>query len=145
MPPGQVAPPGAPAPRKGRSNVVGALLALAGAVALVAGVFLPWIRTRLEVLSGWDAFIDAKTVLGLAVATAVVGVLLLAGVRHLVLRLLLIVLGVAAVTIAVVDILSVMNDPPEDLNAAIGAGLVVVPIAGVLIVVSGLIARHAPR
>lgn len=129
---------------KKKSNVFSALLAFVGAILMVAGVFAPWVRTVVSSgISGWDSSDDAKVVVGIAVATLLVGVMLVAGVRGILLKLLLVGLGIAGIVLAVVNILSVNNDLPEVLNAQIGVGLVLVPVGGFLVFLSGLISRRS--
>ena len=124
---------------KKKKNTFGALLAFLGAIGLVAGVFLPWVRTNVDAgISGWNSSDDAKAVLGLAVAALLMGVAVIAGARNILIRLILIGLGIAAIVIAVVDIGSIGSDLPDALNAKFGAGLIVVPVAGVLLLLSGL-------
>jgi hypothetical protein len=117
------------------------IIALAGAVLLVVGVFTPWVRTSDEVTNGFSASTDAKVLLGVGIVGVILGALLVAGVRHIVVRLALVVLGVVTLVYSVVDILSVIGSDNE--TAAIGVGLVLVPIAGVLLAVAGALAKHA--
>ena len=67
-----VARAAAPAVRRGRpakkkGNVPGALLAFLGAILLVVGSFTQWVRTNVETITGWEASVDGKVVVGLAV------------------------------------------------------------------------------
>jgi len=133
---------GSASPSSRPNNLPAGLLALLGGLLLIAGVFGQWVRTTAETFSGWSASPDAKVVLALGIAALVVGGLLLAGVRHVALRFVLIALGVAALVYAVVDMLSVGNDVAESLNPAIGWGLFLLPVGGVILVVAGLLARH---
>ncbi len=136
---------GSPASSRERSNLPAGLLALLGGVLLCVGVFGQWVRTNAETFNGWSASPDAKVVLGLGIAALIVGGLLLAGVRHVALRFVLIALGVAALVYAVVDMLSVGSDVAGSLNPAIGWGLFLLPVGGLALIASGLLARHARR
>ncbi len=117
------------------------IIALAGAVLLIVGVFTPWVRTSDEVTNGFSASDDAKVLLGVGIVALALGALLVAGVRHIILRLGLVVLGVVTLVYSVVDIVSVTGSDND--TAAIGIGLILVPIAGVLLCLSGALAKHA--
>ncbi|MBV9952224.1 MAG: zinc-ribbon domain-containing protein [Acidimicrobiia bacterium] len=130
----------APAPARKKGNVLGGLLAFVGAILLVAGSFTQWLRTNVKTYSGWDVSVDGKVVIGLAVVAVIVGFLLIAGVRNIVLRLALVALGVWAIVIAIVDIVDVGNQP-DALQPAIGVGLVLVAIAGAVLLLGGLVTR----
>jgi hypothetical protein len=130
----------APVAAKKKGNVLGGLLAFIGAILLVAGAFTQWLRTNIETYTGWDISVDGKVVVGLAVVALIVGLMLIAGVRNIVLRLALLALGVWAVVIAIVDIVDVGNQP-DSLEPAIGVGLVLVAIAGVVLLLAGLVTR----
>jgi hypothetical protein len=136
----QVAYGAAPAAAKKKGNVLGGLLAFIGAVLLVAGAFTQWLRTNIETYTGWDISVDGKVVVGLAVVALLIGLVLIAGVRNIVLRLALLALGVWAIVIAIVDIVDVGNQP-DSLEPAIGIGLVLVAIAGVVLLLAGLVTR----
>ena len=136
---------GAPPQKKKKGGTFSALLAFVGAILLVVAAFTPWVRTNVEVLNGWSSSNDAKTVVGLAVFTLLLGIAVLAGARHIIMRLALIGVAIAAVVIAIVNILSVSNDLPASLNAEFGIGLVLLPIAGVIILWSGLFVPRSKR
>jgi hypothetical protein len=136
----QVAYGAAPAAAKKKGNVLGGLLAFIGAVLLVAGAFTQWLRSNIETYTGWDISVDGKVVVGLAVVALLIGLVLIAGVRNIVLRLALLALGVWAIVIAIVDIVDVGNQP-DSLEPAIGIGLVLVAIAGVVLLLAGLVTR----
>jgi hypothetical protein len=129
----------APAARK-KGNAFGGLLAFLGAILLIAGAFTQWLRTNIETYTGWDVSVDGKVVVGLAVVSVLIGLVLIAGVRNIVLRLALLALGVWAIVIAIVDIVDVGNQP-DSLEPAIGIGLVLVAIAGVILLLAGLVTR----
>jgi hypothetical protein len=128
------------APAKKKGNVLGGLLAFAGAILLVAGAFTQWLRTNIKTYTGWDVSVDGKVVIGIAVVAVIVGLMLIAGVRNIVLRLALLALGVWALVIAIVDIVDVGNQP-DSLEPAIGVGLVLVAIAGGVLLLAGLVTR----
>jgi hypothetical protein len=136
----QVAYGAAPVAARKKGNVLGGLLAFIGAVLLVAGAFTQWLRTNIETYTGWDISVDGKVVVGLAVVALLIGLLLIAGVRNIVLRLALLALGVWAIVIAIVDIVDVGNQA-DSLQPAIGVGLVLVAIAGVVLLLAGLVTR----
>ncbi len=122
-----------------RSNLPGGLVALLGAVLVVVGVFLPWMEVGDEAVSGWRASDDAKVLLALAGAVTVAAALIIGGARSLVLRIGLVVVGLATVVLGLVDVLSV-GDQPGDVSH--GPGLIVVLVGGVLVVVAALLTRH---
>jgi hypothetical protein len=127
-----------PAQKKG--NALGGLLAFLGALLLVTGSFTQWVRTNVETIIGWNASVDGKVVVGLAVVALLVGMVLVAGVRNIVPRLALLALGVWAIVIAVVDIIDVGNQD-DALEPAIGIGLVLVAAAGAILLLAGLVTR----
>lgn len=129
----------APPKAKG-GNLVPGIIALAGAVLLVVGVFTPWVRTSDEVTNGFSASDDAKVLLAVGIVALALGAVLVAGVRHILLRSALVVLGVVTLVYSVVDILSVTGSDNE--TAAIGVGLILVPIAGVLLCLAGALTKH---
>lgn len=135
------AQPGAyAAPPKKKGNALGGILAFLGAILLVVGSFTQWVRTNVETIIGWEASVDGKVVVGLAVVALLVGLVLIAGVRNIVPRLALLAVGVWAIVIAVVDIIDV-NNQADSLEPAIGIGLVLVAVAGVVLLLAGLVTR----
>jgi hypothetical protein len=132
-----------PAAKK-KGNALGGLLALLGAVLLVAGAFTQWVRTNQETLSGWDASTDGKVVVGLAVVALLIGLVLVAGIRNIVPKLLLLALGVWAIAIAIVDGLDVGN-LEDNLEPAIGIGIILVAVAGVVLLLAGLVTRSSSK
>ena len=99
-------------------------------------------RTNVETVTGWEASVDGKVVVGLAVIALLIGLALIAGVRSIVLRLALLALGVWAIVIAIVDIIDVGNQL-DSLEPAAGVGLYLVGAAGVVLLLAGL--GHAAR
>jgi hypothetical protein len=130
----------AAAPVKKKGNAFGGLLAFLGAILLVIGAFTQWLRTNIETYIGWEVSVDGKVVVGLAVAALLVGLVLVAGVRNIVPRLALLAIGVWAIVIAIVDIIDVGNEP-DSLEPAIGIGLILVAVAGVVLLLAGLVTR----
>jgi zinc-ribbon domain len=128
-----------PAAKK-KGNAFGGLLAFLGAILLVAGSFTQWVRTNVETITGWEASIDGKVVVGLAVVALLIGFMLIAGVRNIVLRVALLALGVWAIVIAIVDSIDVGNQL-DSLEPAIGIGLILVGAAGVVLLLAGLVTR----
>ena len=127
--PGQQPQQYAAPPAKKKGNVLGGLLAFLGAILLVVGSFTQWVRTNVETITGWEASVDGKVVVGLAVIALLIGLALIAGVRSIVLRLALLALGVWAIVIAIVDIIDVGNQL-DSLEPAAGVGLYLVGAAG---------------
>ena len=138
--PGQQPQQYAAPPAKKKGNVPGALLAFLGAILLVVGSFTQWVRTNVETITGWEASVDGKVVVGLAVIALLIGLALIAGVRSIVLRLALLALGVWAIVIAIVDIIDVGNQL-DSLEPAAGVGLYLVGAAGVVLLLAGLVTR----
>jgi hypothetical protein len=131
-------------PAKKKGNAPGAIIAFVGAIILVAGAFAQWLRTNIETYSGWDVSIDGKVVVGLAVGALLVGFVLLIGVRSVILRLALLAIGVWAIVIAIVDSIDVGNQP-DNLEPAIGVGLILVGVGGVVLLLAGLVARSKAK
>lgn len=136
---GTIGVPGAPVIDE-RGNLPAGLLGLAGAATVVAGVFLPWLTVEGHDVSGWSASNDAKVLLGLAAAATVVAALLVGGARSLVLRLVLVGIGLAALGLTVFEVASV--GAVDDFDATAGVGLLVSIGGSVAIVLAGLVARH---
>jgi hypothetical protein len=135
----QPAWPAAPAPAPARMSAgtgLPAVLALAGAVLVAAGVFLPWAETNGESFRGWSISDDAKVQLLIGIGCLLIGVVLVAGLGRVVCRLLLAAAGAAVASIAVVDMLSV-----QDENADVGAGLVVLVLAAAVFLLASALAR----
>jgi len=138
--PGQQPQQYAAPPAKKKGNLPGALLSFLGAILLVVGSFTQWVRTNVETVTGWEASVDGKVVVGLAVIALLIGLALIAGVRSIVLRLALLALGVWAIVIAIVDIIDVGNQL-DSLEPAAGVGLYLVGAAGVVLLLAGLVTR----
>ena len=130
----------AAAPAKRKGNAAGALLSFLGAILLVVGASTQWVRTNVDTHIGWNASTDGKVVVALGVVALIIGFFLVVGLRSIIFRLLLLGLGVWAIVIAIVDMLDV-NDLPDALNPAIGIGLVLVLIGGVVLVLAGIVTR----
>lgn len=136
---GTIGVPGAPILDE-RGNLPAGLLALAGAAAVVAGVFLPWLTVEGHDVSGWRSSDDARILLALAGTATVIGALLVGGARSLVLRVALIGVGLGALALTVFDIASVGR--VEVFDPAAGSGLAVSIGGSFVLVVAGLLARH---
>ncbi len=131
--------PGAPT-LDDRGNLPGGVLGVAGAVLVAVGVALPWMDVAGESVSGWAASDDAKVLVGLAATAAAAGALVVGGARSLILRVLLGVLGLAAVALGVFELFSVSGI--EDLDPSPGMGLFVGLAGGALLVAGGVLTRH---
>lgn len=123
-----------------RGNLPGGLLGLVAAALVVVGVFLPWVEVGGETVSGWSASADAKVLLGVAGVATVAAALLIGGARSLVLRLLLVVLGVAAVGLGGFEVTSVNG--VEGLEPSVGTGIYVGIGGGVVLALAGGLTRH---
>jgi hypothetical protein len=123
-----------------RGNLPGGLLGLLAAALVVIGVFLPWMELGSDTVSGWSASADAKILLGVAGVATVAAALLVGGARSLVLRLLLVVLGVAAVGLGGFEVTSVNG--VEGLEPSVGTGIYVGIGGGVVLALAGGLTRH---
>ena len=140
-PPGQwqQAPPStwsgagtAPGPAPGASSgsaTLAALLAFVGAAVLVACVFTAWINGNgFPKVTGWELLTekskarqfkspDPALLLAIAAASIAVGGLLVAGVSKALMRVLLALAGIGAVTVIVIDYLSIKDTVKKTVQA----------------------------
>jgi hypothetical protein len=147
-------------PRRARvdNRIAGGVAVLAG-LATVAATFVPWIQIEIAGHSGPGSQAtglggrDGVTVLVVGALAALIGILLLAGRGDAWLKHGLFVTGAVVTIIGIVDIVDVQNkaDALERrygvrdgvVTASVGIGLWVVLVAGVLLLVAGLLARRA--
>jgi len=124
--------------------LLGACIAYAAGVALVAAPFLGWIRAAGEQVSGWDATPDARFVLAFGIASLVVATAVVGGVITAVVRWTLFGLAVVATAIGVSDIVDagkVSADVIGKASAGVGPWLTVA--AGLVLALSVLLVRPA--
>ncbi len=138
------APPAAPGPaRQGSRDVVIAGLVVGAGLVLVLATFLTWVRIGEPVdvsQQGWDRD-DGPITLVAGIAVAGVGGLVAARVRHLFVKLAILLGGLTALAVFAIDALDVANDADEfaQIDISMGAGLWLVGVAGLVLVVLALL------
>lgn len=123
-----------------RGNLPGGVVGLLAAAVLVAGTFLPWMAVEGHDVSGWSASDDSRVLLGLAGAATLVAALLIGGARSLVLRIALVVAGLAAIGLGLFEITSVNG--VDGFDTTLGVGVFLVIGGGAALVLAGALTRH---
>lgn len=134
-------------------GALGPALVLIGGIGGLAGTFLPWLVAAYgwggdRTASGLEAGPDGLVALALSGAIAFVGLLLLAARGSTGLRVLALLGGVALIVFAWLEISNLRRaiDLARDPSVALGSGLYVIGIAGVVAIVGGLLAgRRSSR
>jgi FtsH-binding integral membrane protein len=137
-----------------KGSVLGGIATLLGAALAIAGVFTGWVAiddgTASSSISGWtlttgDDLLksnDPYLVLGLGVASLVLGLLLLAGVARLVVRIATILTGIGITAVAALNWASiasyVTDNLPSTFEATTDVGFFLAVAGGVLVAVGGL-------
>ena len=131
-------------------------LAVLGGIVAVTSVWLNWITVDIGDLgsstaTGWKSTDDAKIVLALGIAAAVLGAILFAS-RQALLRLLVLAAGLGALAVGIRDLLDVGPVADEIAKSGLpvsghqaGVGLYLVLAAGVLLVIAAVLSfvgRH---
>lgn len=130
------------------------MLGLLGGIAMIAGVFLPWMKvapTGIAALtiSGWDLTDDAKIILAIGVVAIVLSVIVIGGQGRGFVRLLLAIAGIATLGLAAFESYDILKRVPKrpDMMALFpgGAeitgpalGLILILAAGVLLIIASL-------
>lgn len=143
-----------PTPQEtGKGSPLGGLLALLGGVAVLAGLFTPWITGDVaKAISGWDltsgdtAFKsnDPYALLALGAAAIVIGILLFSGGLGGLAKLAAIAVGVATVVVCVIDWMSITDVVKDKFaasaNVSAGFGFYLTIAGGTLAALAGLLA-----
>ncbi len=139
-------PPPAESVRKARSrDVVIALSVLGVGLLLVLGTFLSWAEIGHPYnvsIEGWDRD-DGPITLVAGLAVAGLGGLIGAGVKHVFVKLGVLLGGFTALAVFVIDALDVSRDSDDypDVDISMGLGLWLIGICGVALIVLGLLER----
>ncbi len=139
-------PPPVEAVRKARSrDVIIALSVLGVGLLLVLGTFLSWVEIGdpYDVsIQGWDRD-DGPITLVAGLAVAGLGGLIGAGVKHVFVKLGVLLGGFTALAVFVIDALDVSRDSDDfpEVDISMGVGLWLIGICGVALVVLALLER----
>ncbi len=138
------------APATSTRSVLGGLLAILGAALTIGGVFAGWVDLDGTTVSGWalttgDELIKTSDplVLGaLALVAVVGGLLLFTGVARTLVRIGVILVGLAIVAITVLDWLSIASfvedNLPSSFEATAAVGFYLAGAGGVITALGGL-------
>jgi hypothetical protein len=150
----QFAPPGPPV-----DNRLAAALALAGGLLAAGAAYLPWIVIEIAGRSGPGSHAsgldgrDGVTVLVVGLLAVAVGVVLATGRGYVWLKMAMFATGGIVTVIGIVDLIDVhakaealerrFGIPQGVVTATAGVGLWLVVVAGVMMLVAGLVARRS--
>ena len=133
-----------------RRSVFGGLITILGAALTLVGVFTGWVSLDGETVSGWslttgDELIktsDPMVLAALAAVAVIGGLLLFAGVARTVVRIGVILIGLAIVAVTVLDWLSIASfvedNLPTSFEATASVGFYLACAGGVITAVGGL-------
>ena len=149
-------------PESGRGrNIAAGFLALLGAALIIVGSFVPWVDVdggdaeqlvENTLISGWETS-EGEVGDGVVFAVvggmaAIIGLIILFNRANLVLKIVLILLGLVAAGLALIEAVDIadlaqeIEDFPGDAQSTFGAGLIVIWAGAVFVLLSGLVAKR---